>query len=206
MVRFLSLRLAGRFHRRDLLQPDHPRGDAQHLRAAGLCRRLPRPPVRGAGVRPPRRPCRPQIHFPRHHDDHGPVDLPGRPAARLRQLGHRGTRDPDRAAHAAGACARRRIWWCRNLCRRARAGRPPRLLHFLDPDHRDARPVPVADRHPDRPGLAQQGNLRFLGLAHSLHRLIPAARRLDLDPAVALGVADLPAHEGRGQGLQGAAV
>ncbi len=63
---------------------------------------LPGASVRRAGVRPHRRPRRPQIHLPRHHPDHGHLDLPGRPAARLRHLGHRGSGDPHRSAHAAG--------------------------------------------------------------------------------------------------------
>ena len=148
VVRLLSLRLAGRHHRRAVLLRRSTRSNALHLRAAGLRRRLPGAPVRRAGVRPPRRPGRPQVHLPRHHPDHGPVDLPRRPAARLRHDRHRRAGHPDRAAHAAGPGARRRIRRRGDLRRRARAARPARLLHALDPDHRDARPVPVADRHP----------------------------------------------------------
>ena len=165
---------------------------AQHLRAAGLCRRLPGAPVRRAGVRPHRRPRRPQIHLPRHHPDHGPVDLPGRPAARCGIDRHRRAGHPDRAAHAAGPGARRRIWRRGDLCRRARARRPARLLHLVDPDHGDARPVPVADRHPDRPELDEQGRVRRLGLAHSVPALLRPARHLGLDPAVAERIAGLP--------------
>ena len=83
----------------------------------------------------------------------GAVDLPRRPAAGLRddRLGRAG--HPDRAAHAAGPGARRRIWRRGGLCRRACAARPARLLHQLDPDHGDARPAPVAAGHPGRPHL-----------------------------------------------------
>ena len=53
--------------------------------------------------------------------------------------------DPaGRAAPAAGSGAGRRIWRGRDLCRGARAGRPSRLCHGLDPDHRHAGILPVA--------------------------------------------------------------
>ena len=61
--------------------------------------------------------------------------------------------DPDRAAHAAGPGARRRIRRCRDLRGRARAARQARRLHLLDPDHGDARPVPVAAGDPGRAHL-----------------------------------------------------
>jgi hypothetical protein len=51
-------------------------------------------------------------------------------------------------------------------------GRPPRLLHLVDPDHRDARPVPVAGRHPHHPGIDVEGNIRRLGLAHSVPAVV----------------------------------
>ena len=63
-----------------------------HLRAARLRRRLRGASVRRAVLRPPRRPHRPQVHLPRHHDRHGHRDLRRRPAARLRQ--HRHMRRP----------------------------------------------------------------------------------------------------------------
>ena len=50
------------------------------------------------------------------------------------------------AAPAAGPGARRRIWRRRDLCRGACAGRPSRLCHELDPDHRHAGVLPVAAR------------------------------------------------------------
>ena len=59
----------------------NPTGNARHLRAARLRRRLPGASVRRDRVRPPRRHRRPQIHLPGHHPDHGPVDLHRRPAA-----------------------------------------------------------------------------------------------------------------------------
>ena len=51
---------------------------------------------------------------------------------------------------------RRRVWRRGDLCRRTCAARPPRLLHQLDPDHRDTRPVPVAAGDPVRPGLHER--------------------------------------------------
>ncbi len=86
MVRLLSLRLAGRDHRRAVLHAV-PGSDAQRLRAAGLCRRLHRAPVRRAVVRLAGRPRRPEVHLPDDHPDHGPVDLPRRPAAQLLHAG-----------------------------------------------------------------------------------------------------------------------
>src|SRR5215469_2848892 len=43
----------------------------------------------GFAVRPSRRHDRPQIHLPHHHDVHGRRHLLHRPAAELRELGHR---------------------------------------------------------------------------------------------------------------------
>jgi hypothetical protein len=85
MVRLLPVRFAGRHHRQAVL---YRRSDHHlHFRAAGLCRRLHRASIRRAGVRPPRRHDRPQVHLPGHHPDHGRVDLHCRPAARLCQIG-----------------------------------------------------------------------------------------------------------------------
>ena len=148
-----------------------------HLRAAGLRRRLPGAAVRRAGVRPPRRHDRPQVHLPGHDPDHGPVDLHRRPAARLRLDRHRRADHPDRAAHAAGPGARRRVRRRRDLCRRACAARQARRLHLVDPDHGDARPVPVADRHPRHAHRDRRGRLRRLGLAHSVPGVGLPARR-----------------------------
>ena len=74
-----------------------------HLRAAGVRGRLRRAAVRRAGVRPPRRPDRAQVHVPGHHRDHGRVDLPRRRAAELRDDRRRRADHPDRAAPAARA-------------------------------------------------------------------------------------------------------
>ena len=94
-------------------------------------------------------------------------------------------RHPDRAAHAAGPGARRRIWRRGDLRRRACAPGPSRLLHLVDPDDGDARPVPVAARHPVTRTIAGRGRLRRLGLAHSVPALGRPARHLGLDPAAA---------------------
>ena len=51
------------------------------------------------------------------------------------------------AALAAGPGARRRVRRCRDLCRRACAEQRPRLCDQLDPDHGDARLLPVAAGH-----------------------------------------------------------
>src|SRR5215204_6359862 len=52
VVRLLPLRFSGRHYRRAVFQPIS-RGDAQRVRAAGLCRGVPGAAVRRAGVRPP---------------------------------------------------------------------------------------------------------------------------------------------------------
>ena len=83
--------------------------------------------------------------------------------------------------------------------------RPPRLLHVLDPDHGHGRPVPVAARHPGPPALDVAGAVRRVGLAHPVPAVDHPARRLDLDPAAARGIAGLRQHEGGGQELQDAA-
>ena len=126
--------------------------------------------------------------------------LPSYAHHRHRRAGH-----PDRAAPAAGPGARRRVRRRRHLRRRARAARQARRLHLLDPDHGDARPVPVAAGDPGRAHRDGRGGLRRLGLAHSVPGLDRAARRLGVDPAEAERVAGLPEDEGRGQDLQGAA-
>ncbi len=90
-------------------------GHARHLRAAGIRRGLPRSSVRRHRVRPRRRHRRPQIHLPRHHPDHGPVDLHRRPAAERGHHRHCGADHPDRVAPGAGSCARRRIRRSRDL-------------------------------------------------------------------------------------------
>ena len=146
VVRLLPLRLARRHHRRAVLQPVSG-SDAQRVRAARLRRRLPGAAVRRAGVRPARRSGRPQIHLPHHHPDHGRVDLPGRLPAELRHDRLRRTGRADRAAHGAGPRARRRIRRRGDLRRGACASRQARLLHQLDPDHRDARPAALAHHH-----------------------------------------------------------
>ena len=67
--------------------------------------------------------------------------------------------DPaGRAAAAPGPRSGRRIWRRRDLCRRACAGRPPRPLHQLHPDHRDAWPVrsPCSSSSACAPGSARR--------------------------------------------------
>ena len=119
----------------------------------GLRGRLPGAPLRRHLLRPHRRSRRPEIHLPRHDPDHGLLDLPGRPSAELRsdRLGRTG--DPDRAPHAPGPRARRRVRRCSGLRGRARSRGSSRLLHQLDPDHGDGRPAALARRHPRAPHL-----------------------------------------------------
>ena len=66
---------------------------------------------------------RTQIHLPRHHPDHGPVDLHRRPAAQRRHHRYRRADHPDRSAPAAGPRARRRVRRSRDLRGRACAAR-----------------------------------------------------------------------------------
>ena len=77
----------------------------------------------------------------------GVIDLPGRLPAELRDDRLRRTGRADRAAHGAGPRARRRIRRRGDLRRGACASRQARLLHQLDPDHRDARPAALAHHH-----------------------------------------------------------
>ena len=175
MVRFLSLRIARRHHRCAVLQRLSA-GDARYLRAARLRRRLPGSPVRRHRVRTHRRHRRTQIHLPRHHPDHGSVDLHRRPAAercddRLCRAG-----DPDRVAPGARSGARRRIRRSGDLCGRACAAGQTRLLHLVHSDHGDARPVPVAAGDPVHPHGARRSRLRRMGLAHSVPGVGASAR------------------------------
>ncbi len=175
-----------------------------HLRAACLRRRFCGAPVRRADLRPLRRHDRPQIHLPRHHEPDGYRHLLHRRAAGLRQLGHPRADRADCASSRPGTGARRRIWRSGDLCRRARAGEQARLLHVVDPNHRDARPVHGAaldPRHPHRDGRSR---LRRLGLAHSVPAVGGPARGLDLDPAQARRIAAVQAHGRRGQTVEAA--
>ncbi len=156
-----------------------------HLHAARLCRGLRGAPVRRADLRPARRHDRPQIHLPDHHEPDGHRHVLHRRAARLCDLGHP---RPDRAGRfAAGArtCARRRIRRRGDLRRRTRAGQQARLLHVVDSNHRDPRPVHGAPADPRHPHLYGRSGIRRLGLAHSVPAVGDPARGLDLDPAQA---------------------
>ncbi len=69
-----------------------------------------------------------------------------------------------------------------------------RLLHVLDSDHGDARPVPGAPADSRHPHLHGRSGVRRLGLAHSVPALRHPARGLDLDPAQAQRIAAVQAH------------
>ena len=55
-----------------------------------------------------------------------------------------------------GLGRRRRVRRCGDLCRGARAARPPRVLHELDPDHRDRGHGSVSRRDPGLPRLLDE--------------------------------------------------
>ena len=93
------------------------------------------------------------------------------------------------AAHGPGPRARRRVWRRGDLCRGACASGQTRLLHELDPDHRDARSPALPHRHHvhadlrerqlsrgDDGGRRQDHAVRRLGLAHSVPGLDRSAR------------------------------
>ena len=135
-------------------------------------------------LRPPGRHDRPQVHLPGHHPHHGPVHLHRGHPAELRHH-RRGRADhPDRAAHAAGPGAGRRVRRRGHLRGRALAAGQARRVHVVDPDHGHAGPVPVAAGDPGHADAARPGGLRRLGLARSVHRLGVPAGRLGVDPPV----------------------
>ena len=202
VVRLLPVRLARGDHRQAVLLRRQSHGRL-HLRAARVRRRLRRAAVRRAGVRPPRRPGRTQVHVPRHDPDHGLLDVRRRPAAELRADRHRRAGDPDRVAPVAGARAGRRIRRRGDVRRRALAGRSARCLYRLDPDDGDARARAVARRHRAVPPVHAR-DVRHLGLAHPVPAVADPADLLGVHPPAIERVADLPAHEGGRQGLEGA--
>ena len=120
------------------------------------------------------------------------------------------TYDSDRLARAcasggvpcrAGPRARRRIWRRGNLCCRARAGREPRLLHKLDPDHRDHGHRHGASRHPRFPRRARRSGVQRLWLALSVPALRRAGDPVGLHPAEARRIAFVRAPQGTGQDI-----
>ena len=89
-----------------------------------------------------------------HHDADGHRHVLHRPAARLRQPGASSRRSSLIVpAPGPGPRARRRIRRRGDLRRRARAAEQARLLHLVDPDHGDARPVHGAADRPRHPHL-----------------------------------------------------
>jgi hypothetical protein len=73
-----------------------------------------------------------------------------------------------------------------------------RLLHFVHPDHSDARPVPVAAGDPVHPHGDRRSRVRRLGLARSVPGVGRPAGGVSLDPAAPQRVAGVPEDEGRG--------
>ena len=114
---------------------------------------------------------------------------------------HRADR-ADRSAPGAGPRARRRIWRRGDLRRRTCADEQARLLHLVDPDHRDARPVHGAAADPRHPHRDGRSRLRRLGLAHSVPALGDPARGVDLDPAASSTNRRCSADEGRRQAVR----
>ena len=100
-------------------------------------------------------------------------------------VGNYGADRADRAAPGPRSRARRRIWRRGDLRRRACAVQQARLLHVVDSDHRNARPVHGAASDPRHPHRDGRSRIRRLGLAHSVPALRDPARGLDLDPAQA---------------------
>ena len=134
----------------------------------------------------------------------GHRDLRGRHPARLRDHRLPCSHCLHHLPPAAGPRARWRIWWCCDLRGGTCAPRPPRLLHLLDPDHRNGRPVPFAAGDPVAAPVHVSGSLCGLGLARSVPAVHHPARLLHLDSSPAPGVPGLPEDEGRGHPLQGA--
>src|SRR5262249_20876006 len=80
-----------------------------------------------------------------------------------------------------GHGARRRIWRRRDLRRRARTGEQARLLHVVDPDHRDARPVHGTAHCSRHPQLYRRRAIWRLGMANPVFAVGDPARRLPVD-------------------------
>ena len=178
------------------------RGAAVGLR--GLCRGLPGAPVRGVAVRPPRR---------------------HRRAANTRSS------SPSwswAARPSWSACCRpmprsdgslRCCWWCCGCSRASRSAvntavprpmsrstprRRPRLCHELDPDDGDDRLLPVARRDRPVPRPTWRGAFAAWGWRVPFLVSVVLLAVLGLHPAEAQRVTDLRAHEGGGEGLEGA--
>ena len=79
----------------------------------------------------------------------------------------RGADHSHHAASAAGTGGRRRVRRRGDIHRRARAARPARVLHELDPDHCDRWHGSVARRDPRLP-LAARTGVRHVGLARAV--------------------------------------
>ena len=125
----------------------------------------------------------------------------------LRRVGHRRADHADRPAPGPGPRARRRIRRRGDLRRRACPEEQARLLHLVDPDHGDARPVhgAAASCSASAPAMGETDFVgRSLGLAHSVPAVGDPARGVDLDPAEAQRIAGLPADEGRGPAARSA--
>lgn len=70
----------------------------------------------------------------------------------------------------------------RDLCRGARAVEQARRLDSVDPDDCDPRPLHLADRDSRGAHHGRRRAVRRMGVAHSVPRVDPAARRVRVDP------------------------
>ncbi|PRD38383.1 UNVERIFIED_CONTAM: hypothetical protein NCL1_03708 [Trichonephila clavipes] len=149
--------------------------DLGHAAVAGHLRhRLFRAPAGLGGVRPFRRPHRPQGHAGSGAADHGPVDGDHRPAADLRPDRRAGTAAAGHLPLRPGLRPGRGVGRRRAAGDRERATRQARLVRHV-PAAGSATGLPALHRLlPGADALAQRSRLHGLGLAHSVHRQQPA--------------------------------
>ena len=109
------------------------------------------------------------------------------------------------AAPAAGTCAGRRIRRRGDLRRRARAARPARRVHRWIQTTATLGLLLSLRRDPGCAAQSWRETFETWGWRIPFLVSLDPAGRLGVDPAAAARVAGVPAHEGRRQGLEGAA-